>query len=63
MFVTFLVRFQQVNAVLFEVIFLLKLVSLESKSVFVTKFACANLALKFSVVTLLNPEVAIMYSS
>ena len=49
MFLVFLVYF-----VLFEVIFLLRLCSLASKSVFVIKFACANLALKFSVVSILN---------
>ena len=40
--------------VLFEVIFLLGLDSLASKSVFVIKFVCANLAAKFSAVNLLN---------
>ena len=40
--------------------FLLRLVSLASKSVFATKPACASLALKFSVVSLLNSEV-VMY--
>ena len=43
--------------VLFEVFFLFKLFSLSSKSVFVIKFACANLAAKFSVVSLLNSGV------
>ena len=38
--------------VLFEVISLLRLDSLLSKSVFVTKFACANLAAKLSSVSL-----------
>ena len=37
-----------------EVILLLRLCSLASKSVFVIKFTRANLALKFSVVSLLN---------
>ena len=47
---------------LFELILLLKPFSLSSKSVFVTKFACANLAAKFSVVNLLNSEVVIYLS-
>ena len=47
---------------LFELIFLLRLVSLASKSVYVTKFACANFALNFPVVNLFNSEV-VMYSS
>ena len=47
---------------LFEVILLLRLVSLLSKYFFVIKFDCANLALKFSVVSLLNSEV-VMYLS
>ena len=48
--------------VLFELIFLLRLFSVVSKSVFVTKSACANLPVKFSVVSLLNSEI-VMYSS
>ena len=44
---------------LFVLIFLLRLVSLVSKPVFVTKFARANFALKFSVVNLLNSEIVI----
>ena len=47
--------------VLFEVIFLLILDSLLSKSVFVTKFACANLAETFSDVSLLNSRVVRIY--
>ena len=43
--------------VLFEVILLLMSCNLISKSVFITKFACANLALKFSVASLLNSGV------
>ena len=43
--------------VLFEVIFLLRLDYLASKSVFVTKFACAILALKISTANLLKSEV------
>ena len=40
--------------VLFEVIFLLRLDSVISKSVFVIKLACANLVLKTPVAKLLN---------
>ena len=46
----------------FEVIFLLKLDSLASKSVFVIKFAYANLAAKFSAANLLNSGVVIYLS-
>ena len=45
--------------VLFEVIFLLKLISLLSKSVLVTKLACFNLVTKFSAVNLSNSWVVI----
>ena len=48
--------------VLFEVIFLLRLDSLASKSVFVIKFACANLALKTSAAKVLNSGVVIYLS-
>ena len=48
--------------VLFELIFLLRLISLSSKSVFVIKFACANLAAKLSTVNLLNSGVVIYLS-
>ena len=41
-------------SVLFEVIFLLKLISLLSKPVFLTKLTCDNLSANFSVVNLLN---------
>ena len=44
---------------LFEVIFLLRFDSLVSKSDFVTKFACANVALKTSADKVLNAGVAI----
>ena len=44
---------------LFEVIFLLRLDNLASKSVFIIKFACANLALKTSGAKVLNSGVAI----
>ena len=61
MFVVFFSSFSTSKCfVLFELIFSLRLASLASKSVFVTKFACANL--KFYVVDLLNSEV-VMYSS
>ena len=42
--------------------FLIRFFSLSSKSVFVTKFACANLAAKFSAVSLLNSGVVIYLS-
>ena len=48
--------------VLFELISLLRLISVVSKSVFVTKFACANLAAKPFIVKLLNFEVVIYLS-
>ena len=47
---------------LFWVIFPLRLDNLASKSVFVIKLACANLALKASVANLLNSEVSIHLS-
>ena len=64
MFLISLIHFQPLgnHFVLFEVIFLLRLDSLLSKSVFITKFACANLAAKFSAVSLLNSGV-VMYLS
>ena len=48
--------------VLFELIFLLRFFSLSSKSVFVTKFACANLAAKCPAISLLNFGVVIYLS-
>ena len=45
--------------VLFWVILLLKLVNLESKSVFVTRFTSANLLLKTSAAKVLNSGVVI----
>ena len=42
--------------------FLLRSISLSSKSVFVIKFACANLAADFSAVSLLNSG-EVMYLS
>ena len=47
---------------LFEVIFLLRLDSLASKSVFVIKFTCANLALKTLAAKLLNSGIVIYLS-
>ena len=47
---------------LFEVIFLLRLDSLASKSVFIIKFARANLALKTLAAKVLNSGVAIYLS-
>ena len=44
---------------MFEIIVLLTLISLLSKSIFLTKFACASLAAEFSVVNLVNYEVVI----
>ena len=48
--------------VLFELIVLLRLINLASKSLLVTKFACANPAAKFYDVNLLDFEV-VMYLS
>ena len=48
--------------VLVSVIFLLRLDNLASKSAFVIKLACANLALKTSAANLLNSEVSIYLS-
>ena len=48
--------------VLLELIFLLSLVKLVSKSVFVNKFACTNLAAKSSAINLLISGV-VMYLS
>ena len=47
---------------LFAVIFLLRLDNLELNSVFVIKFACAILALKASIVNLLNSWLSIYLS-
>ena len=47
---------------LFEVTLSLIFFNLVSTSVFVIKFACANLALKFSFVSLLNSGVVIYLS-
>ena len=48
--------------VLVSVIFLLRLDNLASKSAFVIKLACANLALKTSAANLLNSEVSLYLS-
>ena len=50
------------SLVLFDTIFLLRLVFLLSVSVFFTKSACANLALNTSAANLLNSGVAIYLS-
>ena len=47
---------------MFEVIFLLRLDNLASKSVLVIKFACANFALKTLVAKVLNYGVVIYLS-
>ena len=47
---------------LFTVIFLLRVDSLASKSVFVIKFACANLALTTSTAKVLNSGVVVYLS-
>ena len=57
MFVVFLIHFQRVHFVLFKLLFLLMLINLVSKTVFVTKFACANLAAKLFAPNLSNSEV------
>ena len=63
MFLAFLIHFQHVSfIVLFSGIFLLRLDSLASKSVFVTKFAHVNLALKTLAVKVLNSGVVIYLS-
>ena len=46
----------------FELIFLLRLIGLLSKSVFVIKFPCASRAAQISAVNLLNSEVVIYLS-
>ena len=46
----------------FELIFLLRLISLLSKSVFIIKFTCANLAGKISAVNVLNSGEVIYFS-
>ena len=48
--------------VLFEVIFLLSLDNLALKSIFVIKFACANLALKTLAAKVLNSGAVIYLS-
>ena len=48
--------------VLFELVFLLRLIKLVSKPVFVINFACANLSATISHVNLLNSGVVIYLS-
>ena len=63
MFLSFFNSFSTIKCfVLFEVIFLLRLDSLLSKSVLVNKVACADLATKLSAITLFNSGVAIYLS-
>ena len=62
MFLAFLIQLQQANVALFAITFLLRSVSLALKYAFVTKFACANLALKISAAKVLNSGVAIYLS-
>ena len=50
------------SLVLFNTIFILRFDSLLSKSTFVTKFACANLALNTSAANLLSSGVVIYLS-
>ena len=57
----FLIHFEQVNDVLF-CNFLSRFDTLLSKSVFVTKFVWANLALKITIANLLNSGVSIYLS-
>ena len=58
MSVIFKIHFQQyMFFFLFDLIVLLRLIGLLSKSAFVTKFARANLAAKFFAVSLLNSGV------
>ena len=58
MFLAFLNSFSRSKCcVLFSVIFLLRLDSLASKSVFATKFARANLGLKTSAPKVLNSGI------
>ena len=47
---------------LFKLIFLSRLISLLSKSVFTIKFACANLAGKISAVNVLDSGEVIYFS-
>ena len=60
MFVIISIHFQLSNVLFYlKQFFLLRFVSLSSKPVFVTKFACANLLANFSAVNLLNSGVLI----
>ena len=60
MFLAFLIHFQMFCFICSN--FLLSVDSLASKSVFVTKFACSNLALKTSAAKVLNSGVVIYLS-
>ena len=63
MFLVFLNSFSTSRCfVLFEVILLLRLCSLVSKSVFFTKSTCANLAVKTTAAKSLTYEVVIYLS-
>ena len=62
MFSAFSTHFQQVMFCFICSNLLLRLDSLASKSVFVIKFACANLALKTSAAKVLNSGVVIYLS-
>ena len=60
MFLTFSTHFQQASFFyLFAVIFLLRLDSFASKSVFAIKLTCVNLALKTLAAKVLNSGVVI----
>ena len=59
MFLVFSAHFQEVNSLTYlQYFFMLRLDSLASKSVFVIKLACANLALKTSAAKVLNSGIA-----
>ena len=63
MFLAFSNHFQQaIVFVLYAVNFLLRLDSLASKSVFLIRFACANLTLKTLAAKVLNSGVVIYLS-
>ena len=57
MFIVFFFIFNKNIICLLELIFLLRLIGLLSKSPFVIKFACAKVAAKFSTVNLLSSGV------
>ena len=62
MLLDYLVSFEFLN-VLFEVIRLLRLISVLSKWVSVAELTCCNFAAKFSAVYLLNSGVVVIYLS